>query len=485
MTMSAPIKTAEADRLLWTGEALVAALDPVVEGLAPPGVTGISIDTRTLQPGDLFFAIRGERDGHDFVPRALAAGAAAAVVEEGRLAEFAGQGRLLGVPDTLRALERLGLAARARTQARIVAVTGSVGKTGTKEALRTVLSGQGATHASAASYNNHLGVPLTLARMPAGSAYGVFEIGMNHAGEITPLTGMVQPHVALITTVEPVHLENLGSVEAIADAKAEIFSGLLPGGTAVINRDNPHYERLLRHARASAAGRIVGFGEHPEADVRMTRFVGLPDVSIVEATVLGEPVTYRLGSPGRHVAMNSLGVIASAVALGADLALTCLAMAEVTPPTGRGQQIRLQAPGGEITLFDESYNANPASMRAALGVLGQAPVGLRGRRIAVLGDMLELGPEAAKMHAEVAKAVDENGIDLVFAAGPLMKSLWQAIPLTKRGAYAASAAELEPHVLGALRAGDVVTVKGSNGSRTGAIVAALKARYAPPAHAAD
>jgi UDP-N-acetylmuramoyl-tripeptide--D-alanyl-D-alanine ligase len=321
--------------------------------------------------------------------------------------------------------------------------------------------------------------------MPAQSAYGVFEIGMNHAGEIVPLTGMVRPHVALVTTVEPVHLENLGTIEAVADAKGEIFSGLEAGGTAILNRDNPQYERLLGHAKASRAGRIVSFGEHPEADVRMTRLVARPETSIIEAVVHGEAVSYRLGSPGKHVAMNSLGVLASVVALHGDLTLACLAMSDVTPPSGRGQQIRLTAPGGEITLFDESYNANPASMRAALEVLGQAPVGLRGRRIAVLGDMLELGPDGARLHAELASALKDNGIDLVFAAGPLMKSLWQAIPLVNRGAYAGSAAELEPSVLGAVRAGDVVTVKGSNGSRTGHIVAALKARYAPPAHAAD
>jgi UDP-N-acetylmuramoyl-tripeptide--D-alanyl-D-alanine ligase len=485
MTMNAFARAVQDAGPLWTGEALVAAIGAAASGTVPASVTGISIDTRTLQPGDLFVAIRGERDGHDFLPTAFQKGAALAIVETGRAAEFAGLGPVVEVPDALQALERLGAASRARTAARIVAVTGSVGKTGTKEALRTVLSGQGPTHASAASYNNHLGVPLTLARMPAGSAYGVFEIGMNHAGEITPLAGMVRPHVALVTTVEPVHLENLGSIEAIADAKGEIFSGLVQGGTAIVNRDNPQYERLRRHAEQSPAGRVISFGEHPEADVRMTRIVAKPDLSIVEAIVHGEPVTYRLGSPGKHVAMNSLGVLASVVALGGDLALACLAMADVAPPSGRGQQIRLKAPGGEITLIDESYNANPASMRAALGVLGQLPVGLRGRRIAVLGDMLELGPEAAALHAGLATSLEENGIDLVFAAGPLMKHLWQAIPLFKRGSYAASAAELEPAVLGALRAGDVVTVKGSNGSRTGLIVAALKTRYAPPAHAAD
>jgi UDP-N-acetylmuramoyl-tripeptide--D-alanyl-D-alanine ligase len=486
MTMNAPIETTEADALLWTMEAVSSAMAAEVVGDASCGFRGISIDTRTLNRGDLFFAIRGEaQDGHDYVAAALAKGAAAAVVAADRASDFTGTGPLFVVPDVLQGLVQLGLAARARSTARIVAVTGSVGKTGTKEALRTVLAGQGAVHASAASYNNHFGVPLTLARMPADSAFGVFEIGMNHAGEITPLTGMVRPHVALITTVEPVHLENLGSIEAIADAKGEIFSGLEPGGTAILNRDNGQYERLLGLAEASRVGQVMTFGEHPDADVRLVRLVSKPDLSIVEAYVQGVHVSYRLGSPGKHVAMNSLGVLASVVALGADLTLACLKMADVKPPSGRGQQIRLAAPGGEITLFDESYNANPASMRAALEVLGQAPVGLRGRRIAVLGDMLELGPDAPKLHAGLASALESNGIDVVFAAGPLMKSLWQSIPLSIRGAYAATAAELEPAVIAALRAGDVVTVKGSNGSRTGRIVAALKARYAPPPHAID
>lgn len=463
---------------LWTGDALVAAMQARAIGGAPD-VHGVSIDTRTLQPGDLFFAIKGDaRDGHDFVSAALAKGAAAAVVAQDRAAEFDGQGALYAVADVLDAMVALGRASRARSQARIVAVTGSVGKTGTKEALRTVLSAQGATHASAASYNNHWGVPLTLARMPADSRFGVFEIGMNHAGEIEPLVAMVQPHVALITTVEPVHLENLGSIEAIADAKAEIFSGLLPGGTAVINRDNPHYERLRKAAEHSPAGRVVSFGETAGADVRMTRIILQPDQSIVEATLFGEPATYRIASPGKHVAMNSLGVLAVVEALGADLALAAIAMAEVTPPSGRGEQVRLPAPGGEIALYDESYNANPASMRAAMDVLAQTPVGLRGRRIVVLGDMLELGPEGPALHAGLADAVADCNIDLVFAAGPLMKNLWQKLPLEKRGAYAPNAAELTGAVLGALRAGDVVTVKGSNGSRTGAIVAALKSRFA-------
>lgn len=465
---------------LWTPEVLAQAMGARAAGPAPRAATGVSIDTRTLEPGDLFFAIRGDnRDGHDFAAAALDKGAAAAVVAADRADEFAQIGPVWVVEDVLAAMVALGRAARERTQARVSAITGSVGKTGSKEALRTILTRQGATHASVASYNNHWGVPLSLARMPAESGYGIFEIGMNNAGEIAPLVALVRPHAALVTTVEPVHLENLGSIEAIADEKAAIYGGLLPGGSAIVNRDNPQFERMLASAKASPASRVVTFGEHESADVRLTRLIPMPDMSVVEARVHGDPVTYRLGSPGRHVALNSLGVLATALELGADLALCAIAFADVTPPSGRGAQIRLAAPGGEITLLDESYNANPASMRAAFDVLAQTPVGLRGRRIVVLGDMLELGPEGPAMHAGLARSIIDNGIDVVYAAGPLMKSLWQALPLEKRGAWAPSAAELEPIVLGGLRAGDAVTVKGSNGSRTGSIVAALRSHFAP------
>ncbi len=467
---------------LWTAAALADAL-----GTAPSGdardVTGVSIDTRTLRPGDLFAALKGERDGHDYVAAAFDKGAAAAIVERGRAAEFAGRGTVLPVDDVFAALQALGLAGRARSAARIAAVTGSVGKTGTKEALRIVLSAQAATHASVASYNNHFGVPLTLARMPVDAHFGVFEIGMNNAGEIAPLAAMVRPHVAVITTVEAVHLENLGSLEAIADEKAAIFSGLTSGGTAVINRDNPHYARMRAAAERSPAGRIASFGEHAEADVRMTRVILKPDMSVVEAVVHGVPVTYRLGSPGKHIAMNSLAVLAASEALGADLAVTALAMGDVKPPSGRGERIELGENGSRVTLMDESYNANPASMRAALSILGQVPVGLRGRKVAVMGDMLELGPDAESLHAGVAAAVEEHGIDLVFCCGPLMKHLWNALPREKRGGYAPDSEALAEAVLSGVRPGDAVMVKGSNGSRMARVVSALKARYAASAAA--
>ena len=478
---------------LWSSAALEAATGGTLHGQAKP-ITGASIDTRTLQPGDLFFAIRGEaRDGHDFVRAALERGAGAAVVTAERAQEFASVGPVLAVSGSgedpvLDAMRALGLAARARSHAGIVAVTGSVGKTGTKEALRHVLSAQGATHASIASYNNHWGVPLTLARMPAETAFGVFEIGMNHAREIVPLTAMVRPDIALVTTVEPVHIEHFASLSAIADAKGEIFFGLEVGGTAIINRDNPSFSRLLAHAQASRAGRVVTFGEHPEADVRANRIVLRPDLSVVDAVVMGIPVTYQLGTPGRHTAMNSLGVMAVVHALGADLARAALSLAALRPPVGRGERTALAIGEGEAFLVDESYNANPASIRAALATLAAIETGPRGRRIAVLGDMLELGPQGASHHRALAGPVEEAGIDLVFTAGPLMRNLFEALPVSRRGAAAATSAELLDPVLSVLRPGDAVMVKGSNSIRMGRIVEALKARYAKaqaePPHAA-
>ncbi|WP_232630780.1 UDP-N-acetylmuramoylalanyl-D-glutamyl-2,6-diaminopimelate--D-alanyl-D-alanine ligase [Methylobacterium sp. Leaf118] len=473
------------DAPLWTPSALEAATGGRLLG-APRPIAGASIDTRTLAPGDLFFAIRGEaRDGHDFVRTALDKGAGAAVVAASRADEFSDLGPVLAVPETtddpvLEAMRRLGLAARARSQAGIVAVTGSVGKTGTKEALRHVLSAQGPTHASVASYNNHWGVPLTLARMPQGARYGVFEIGMNHAAEILPLAAMVAPDVALITTVEPVHIEHFPSLSAIADAKGEIFSGLKPAGVAVINRDNPNFSRLLAHAHASRAGRVVTFGEHAEADVRAHRILTRPDVSVVDATVMGVPVAYQLGTPGRHVAMNSLGVLAVVHALGADLARAALSLASLKPPVGRGERTALRIADGEAFLVDESYNANPASIRAALATLAGIEVGSKGRRIAVLGDMKELGAAGESLHHGLAEAVEAHGVDLVFAAGPLMRHLFEALPMARRGGAAATAAEITDAVVAVLRPGDAVMVKGSNSMRMARIVEAVKARYALP-----
>jgi UDP-N-acetylmuramoyl-tripeptide--D-alanyl-D-alanine ligase len=375
------------------------------------------------------------------------------------------------------ALRDLAGAARVRFAGKVIAVTGSVGKTGTKEALRLALAGDGETHASAASYNNHWGVPLSLARCPQNAKYAVFEIGMNHAGEITPLTKLVRPHVAIITAVEPVHTEYFGSLEKIADAKAEIFSGLTPGGVAVLNRDNSQYARLEASAKAAGVSRIVTFGEHTDADAKLLRVSLQINSSTVEARILGENVTYKLGAPGRHVVLNSLAVLAAVALVGADLALSALALANLKPTAGRGARARLRVPGGSALLIDESYNANPASMAAAIALLGQAPVEKIGRRIAVLGDMLELGPTGPELHRALTGPLAEAGVDLVFCSGPLMRALWEALPSSRRGGYAETAAALEPAVLDAIRDGDAVMVKGSLGSKMGPIVKALERQF--------
>jgi UDP-N-acetylmuramoyl-tripeptide--D-alanyl-D-alanine ligase len=463
---------------LWTSVAMVEAMHATTQGALPAGITGISIDTRTIKSGEAYFAIKGDvHDGHAFVEAALKAGAGLAVVEATQRDKFPADARLLVVDDVLAALVELGIASRARLKAPIIAITGSVGKTSTKEALRRVLEAQGKTHASVASFNNHWGVPLTLARCPADVRFAIFEIGMNHAGEIETLVKMVRPHFAVITTVEPVHLEFFAGVEAIADAKAEIFSGLEPDGVAILNRDNSQFTRLQKSAKKAGVSRIVSFGADKKAEARLLDVALHPTCSAVHANILGHDVTYKLGMPGRHMAMNSLAVLAAASLLGADLAHAALTLSQVVPAAGRGVRHVLEVSGGEATLIDESYNANPASMAAAINVLGAAAVGPKGRRIAVLGDMLELGPDGAKLHAGLLDAVQSNGIDLVFCCGPLMRNLWDALSMGKRGGYAGDAAALESQVLAAIRAGDAIMVKGSLGSKMKPIVSALEKRF--------
>ncbi|MGA7389978.1 MAG: UDP-N-acetylmuramoylalanyl-D-glutamyl-2,6-diaminopimelate--D-alanyl-D-alanine ligase [Pseudolabrys sp.] len=463
--------------VLWTLDAMAAAMHAERAGPLPMDLSGISIDSRKLSRGEAFFAIQGEnRDGHDFVDDALKAGASLAVVSSGQCGRFA-DAPLLVVPDVLEALRDLARAARTRMHAKVIAVTGSVGKTGTKEALRLALSADGETHASVASYNNHWGVPLSLARCPASAKYAVFEIGMNHAGEITPLTKLVRPHVAIVTGVEPVHLEYFGSLEKIADAKAEIFAGVEAGGAVVLNRDNAQYARLAAAAQAAGIERIVPFGEHDDAEARLGRLSLHADCSTVEARILGQTVTYKLGTPGRHLVLNSLAALAAVSLAGADLALAALALSNLRPTRGRGTRAVLTVPGGNALLIDESYNANPTSMRAAIALLGQAPIGKRGRRIAVLGDMLELGPTGAELHRALAGAIEAAGIDVVYCSGPLMRTLWKALPSRARGGYAETAMGLEPIVVGAIRAGDAVMVKGSLGSKMGPIVRALERQF--------
>jgi UDP-N-acetylmuramoyl-tripeptide--D-alanyl-D-alanine ligase len=477
---------------LWTFADLVAASGGMPDGEPACALTGFSIDTRTLAAGDVFVALKDQRDGHDFVTSAFANGAGAAIVAQG-YARKDGDGALIRVDDPLRALERIGRAARARLSpdARVIAVTGSVGKTTTKEMLRLACAALGPTHASEKSYNNHWGVPLTLARMPAASRYAVFEIGMNHAGEITPLTRMVRPHVALVTTVENAHIENFDSEEGIADAKSEIFLGLEPGGTALINIDNRHGARLIGAARSKSV-RIVGIAAERSSREAMQAFAIDEVVTLAgcrmtattsEATVVrgggrgALPVS--VGTVGMHMVMNALFVAAALDAVGADTAKGLAALSAFVPPPGRGSRRRLEVEGGEILLIDESYNANPASMRAALAVLPALPRSEHPRRIAVVGDMLELGPEAPALHADLWGAMDAAGIDLVFACGANMARLFERVPDRRRGAWAADSQGLEHALLAALRPGDAVMIKGSNGSKMSILVGAMLAKFAP------
>ncbi|WGF86216.1 UDP-N-acetylmuramoylalanyl-D-glutamyl-2,6-diaminopimelate--D-alanyl-D-alanine ligase [Marinivivus vitaminiproducens] len=457
---------------LWRRSDLVRATGGSAHG-AWQDVSGVVIDSRAAGPGDLFVALHGpNHDAHAFVGQALAAGAAAALVDRAddhpSLAGLPVDAALLRVADTLKGLERIGVAARARSRARIAAVTGSVGKTSTKEALRHVLAARAATHASAASHNNHWGVPLSLARLPAAARYGVFELGMNHAGEIAALVATVRPHVALITTIAPAHLAFLGSIEAIADAKAEIFDGLEPGGVAVLPADSPQFERL--RARAAAAGAtIVTFGRSATADCRLLHAVSDLSGSDLSVRLHGRMIDLRIGTPGEHGIANALAVLATVEALGADPVQAGRSLAEVAPAAGRGARVPIRLAGGEALLIDDSYNANPVSMAAGLSVLGRAS----GRKIAVLGDMLELGPEADRMHAGLLEPIDRQDVDLVFTVGRHMQALHDALDAGRRGGHTASSDKMVPLLREMLRPGDTILVKGSLGSRMKVVVEAL------------
>jgi UDP-N-acetylmuramoyl-tripeptide--D-alanyl-D-alanine ligase len=440
---------------------------------------GVSIDSRTIAQGDLFVALSGPNfDGHNFVAAALGKGAAAAVVAK-RPPGVGENAPLLIVSDTQRALEDLGRASRARTQAQIIAVTGSVGKTGTKEALQRALERQGRSFASSGSLNNQWGVPLSLARMPRDARYGVFELGMNHPGEIDALSRIVKPDVALITTIEPVHLGFFPSVEAIADAKAEIFLGMDPGGAAILNRDNAFYDRLAAAAQRRGITRILSFGAHEQASVRLINCSLYATASAVSAAVMGEALDYSISLPGRHWVMNSLAVLAAVKAVGGDAGAAAGAMATLSALEGRGKRHRLEIPGGAIELIDESYNASPASMRAAFAVLAAIAPSSGGRRIAVLGDMLELGTESDRLHAELAPPLLDAKVALVFTLGENMRALDAALPAKRRGGHASSVAELAEMLRQSVKPGDVVTVKGSHGSRIHELVAKLVAATAP------
>ena len=453
---------------LWTSEEAQGATLGIPSRIFE--VNGLSIDTRTLKKDDLFVALKGEnRDGHDFVKSAFEAGAGAALVTH-RPADVARNAALLTVANTQRGLEDLAVAARARSDARIIAVTGSAGKTTTKEILRIALGALGATHASAASYNNHWGVPLSLASLPRNARYGVFEIGMNHFGEIRSLVGFVRPHVALVTTIAPAHLEFFGTCEAIADAKSEIFEGIAPGGAALIPSDSPYAERLVARARQAHVSRILKFGANAHSDARLTDYAESDDGAHIKADICGTPVEFRIGAPGRHVAENAIGALLAVAMADGDVLNAAAALRQFSALKGRGARFTT----GGVAVIDESYNANPASMAAALALLG----GAKGRRIAVLGDMLEMGPGGNAHHTGLAEPIEKAGTDLVFLCGAQMHALWDALPASRRGGYAATSTELAATLTAALKNGDTVLVKGSLGSKMAVIIDALKARGA-------
>lgn len=454
---------------LWTSSEAATATCGVAAGAWI--ANGVSIDTRTLAADDLFVALTGDaRDGHEFVREAFAKGAAAAMVS--RDVPGAEDARLLRVDDTLAGLGRLGVAARARARLlRAIALTGSVGKTGTKEMLRHALAGQAPTHASAASYNNHFGVPLTLARMPPETVFGVFEIGMNHAREIAPLAAMVLPEVAIVTTVEAVHTEFFADgIAGVARAKAEIFEA--GGRVAILNRDNRFCAMLAAEARARGFSEIVTFGADPDADACLLDARIADAGTRVAAWIAGQRFDYTLGLIGRHWALDSLAVLAAVRAVGGDVARAAQSLATLKPPKGRGARHVATRGGATFTVIDDSYNASPPAMRAAFVVLAAATPGPGGRRVAVLGDMRELGTDAPRLHADLAEPL-LAAADQVFACGPNMAALYERIPAARRGGYAVDAAGLLPAVLAAVRDGDIVLVKGSLGSRMGPIVAAL------------
>ena len=464
---------------LWTSEDAVAATGG--HSTAQWQANGVSIDTRTLQPGDLFVALTDARDGHDFVASALAKGAAAALVSH--IPDGLPKGApLLIVDDVLLGLQRLGLAARARTRARVIGVTGSVGKTSTKEMLRMMLSGQGRVHAAEASYNNHWGVPLTLARMPEDADFAVIEIGMNHPGEIAPLAKMARLDVAMITIVAAAHLEAFENVEGIAVEKAAVLEGLIPGGYAILPADLAVTPILL--AKAAAVGaQVTTFGAGETADYQMTSVAIGDSTTVVKASRRGKALLYKILSPGRHFAANGLGALAVADALGLDPVIAAADLGRWAPPAGRGTRERITLDIVEETAFDlidDAFNANPASMAAALDVLiaaqpedGVGRVG-KGRRIAILGDMLELGTSEIALHRAIADHPGLAAIDTIHCVGPRMKSLWQSLPRGQRGEWVAQAADLAARPRGLLDAGDILLVKGSKGIKVSLIVDALR-----------
>ncbi len=445
--------------ILWNSK----TADEITDGISskPWECSGISIDTRTLEKGDLFVALKGESgDGHEFLQEAARKGASAALVSQ----DIESSLPLLKVKDTLKALEELGIAARKRCSATRIAVTGSVGKTSTKDALKWVFKNQGPTHGSVASYNNHWGVPLTLARMPQETKFAIFEVGMNHKGEISPLSRMIIPQIAIITTVVEAHAAFFDSVEDIARAKAEIFEGMETGGFVILNQDNPHFQLLSQMAQEHSL-KVYGFGKSENANFRLLSWEGEAEKSNVDTEIEGQRISYTLPVPGVHWALNSLAVLGAVHLAGADVKEAAQSLETVEAPSGRGRRYK-----GQFTIIDESYNANPTSMRAALAVLGK---GNGKRKVAVIGDMREMGDMSRAHHESLLDSLIENKIDLVFCCGPYMAYLYEQLPESMKGGYAPTSLELIPLVLQAIKSGDIVSVKASLGTRVKPIVEAL------------
>lgn len=461
--------------LLWSTEEIVSVTNARPVGEMPQGVSGISIDTRTLQPGDAFFAIKGDRfDGHDFATYAMKAGASLAVVSEDKLVALGGfRLPLLVVRDVLQAMEKLAVAARERSHAQIIGVTGSAGKTTTKEMLRAVLAPSGKVHASDASFNNHWGVPLSLARMPMDARFGVFEIGMNHPGEIRKLVKLVRPDVALITLVAAAHIGSFKNVVEIAHAKAEIFEGVVKGGHVVINRDSSHFKLLGELAAAAGVKHIHSFGSKRGSEFLLLACETVENGSQCSVRLGEQDVEFRVGAPGQHMALNAVAALGVAKLAGADADVGAAALSRVKAEKGRGESHEVPFGKGTLTVIDESYNANPASMDAALKVLGSIEPGRNGRRIAILGDMLELGESSEKLHKALKKPITEYNVDLVFLGGGEIKPLADQLEGKKFAGHFTDAEKLAKALARQLRAGDVVMVKASNGLRFSSIVTTL------------
>jgi UDP-N-acetylmuramoyl-tripeptide--D-alanyl-D-alanine ligase len=435
--------------------------------------TGVSIDSRTIEPGDLFVPISGPNfDGHNFISQAFRQGAAASI-SSNDIKAISKDIPLLFVNDTFKALNDLGCAARNRSEAKVIAVTGSVGKTGVKEALGRLLSDQGKTAYSQGSFNNHFGVPLSLARLAKDAEYAVFELGMNHSGELTQLSEMTRPAVAIITTVELAHAEFFSSVDDIANAKAEIFMGLEEGGTAILNQDNKYFNLLRESARVAGADKIIGFGSHDDAEFKLVNFIQNAEGSLVEVLFDDCCLTYNLSMPGRHWVQNSLSVLAAVYAVGADVFEAARSFAEVKQPVGRGQRHSIPIRDGHFEIIDDSYNASPTSMEAALEVLACSEPGPLGRRISALGDMKELGVNSTDLHRALAPLVSAARVEFVFAVGPEMKRMCEDLSGKIEVIHTDRSDDIIKYLLCEIQPGDVILVKGSKGSRMGTVVDAL------------